>query len=37
MDQYGNVKEVFVKYIRDEDANVPYSKELLDIINLMLV
>ena len=36
MDQYGNVKEVFVKYIRDEDANVPYSKELLNIINLML-
>ena len=36
MDKYGNVNKEFVKYIKPEDANVPYSKEMLNIINLML-
>ena len=36
MDKYGDVKREYVKFIKPEDANVPYSQEMLNIINLML-
>ena len=36
MDEYGDVKRELVKYIRPEDKNIPYSQELLKIINLMV-
>ena len=36
MDKYGNANKEYVKFVKDEDANVPYSKEMLNIINLML-
>ena len=35
-DAYGNISYVFVKIEKPEDANVHYSNELLNIINLML-
>ena len=36
MDEYGDVHQEYVKFVKPEDANVPYSKEMLNIISLML-
>ena len=36
MDKFGNIKRELVRFISPEDAKVPYSKELLNIINLMV-